>query len=85
MALAGIKKDEIDVSVENDTLKISGKGENEDMSKYTWHGISKRSFNRLYRLAEGSEVESANLTDGLLKISINIPKKESLIKRIEVK
>lgn len=86
MALAGLSRDNLDVSLEGDTLKISGKQEkSEDLSKYSFHGISQKSFNRLYRLAEGSEVESANLKDGLLKVTVNIPKKESLIKRIEVK
>lgn len=85
MAVAGLSKDKLDVSVENDTLKISGSEEKEDLSKYSWHGISKRSFSRLYRLAEGANVEGATVKDGLLKITLDIPKKESLIKRIEVK
>jgi len=85
MALAGLARENLDVSVDGDTLRISGKTErNEDLSKYTFHGISQKSFDRLYRLAEGSEVKSANLKDGLLKVVVEIPKKESLIRKIEV-
>lgn len=85
MALAGLNKENLEVSVEGNTLRISGKQEKKDLSNYSVHGISQKSFNRLYRLAEGSEVKCADLKDGLLKIKVEIPKKENIIKRIEVR
>jgi len=78
LALAGIKKNNINVSVKDDTLIIDGTKE-EDESKSVLHrGISSRKFTRMFGLGEHMEVQSANFIDGLLSITVirNIPEEK---------
>ncbi len=77
LAVAGFKKEDIDIELEDGTLKITGKSEvldNED-KEYLHKGIAERNFVRTFKLAEYVEVKSAKLTDGILRVSLfrNIP------------
>lgn len=68
----GIKKKDLKVSVENDQLEIEG-----SRRVSTPHGASTRKFSRSFALDVDSldlSKMSANLTDGVLRVSI--PKKE---------
>lgn len=78
VACTGLSKEDINIDVEGDVLKISyNKPKDEkccDVNDCTYihRGISKRSFNLAYKIASkfdlsGSQAEMAN---GLLKISI---------------
>ena len=74
IALAGFNRDDVDVSVEDSVLTIETKSINEsshDESNEVIHrGISKRYFKKLFTLASDVEVHSAELKDGLLRISM---------------
>ena len=77
LAVAGFKKEDIDIELEDGTLKITGKSEVLDSSEkeYLHKGIAERNFVRTFKLAEYVEVKSAKLVDGILRVSLfrNIP------------
>ncbi len=77
LAVAGFKKSDIDIELEDGTLKITGKSEVLDSDNREWlhKGIAERNFVRTFKLAEYVEVQSAKLEDGILRISLykNIP------------
>jgi molecular chaperone IbpA len=70
-ALAGYSKDNIEVMVENSTLKVSAKKESKQQSEnYTYKGIALRSFEKKFALSEYAIVEKAEFKDGILRIVI---------------
>ena len=85
-ALAGYSKDNIEVIVENSTLKVSAKKEKKtETENYTYKGIALRSFEKKFALSEYAVVDKAEFIDGILRIVINmvIPE-EKKPKRIEI-
>ena len=85
VALAGYSKDDIEVEVKENTLLIkSVKKEEDDKVEVLHRGISKRYFERSFTIADDVKVNSAELKDGLLIVSLErvIPehKKPRLIK-----
>jgi molecular chaperone IbpA len=75
LAIAGFTKDNIDVSVDNGTLIIKGEIVEVTDAEVVHKGIAGRKFVRSFALGEYMEVSSAELTDGMLHVSIvrNIP------------
>ena len=75
-AVAGFKKDDIDISLEDGTLIIKGESNVLDESvEYLHKGIAERNFIRTFKLAEFVEVKEAKLEDGILRVSLfrNVP------------
>ena len=85
-ALAGYSKDDIEVSVENSTLKISARKEKKtETEKYTHKGIAVRSFEKKFALSEYAVVNKAEFKDGILRIVINmIIPEEKKPRKIEI-
>jgi molecular chaperone IbpA len=77
LAVAGFKKSDIDIELEDGTLKISGTSNVLDSEEieYLHKGIAERNFVRTFKLAEYVEVSSAKLEDGILRVELerNIP------------
>ena len=76
LAVAGFKKDDIDISIEDGTLIIKGERNVLDESvEYLHKGIAERNFIRTFKLAEFVEVKEAKLEDGILRVSLfrNVP------------
>jgi len=72
LAVAGFKKDEIDVTVKDGSLVISGeKLEAEVEDYFLYRGIATRKFTRSFALGEFMEVEKADIENGILSITIN--------------
>ena len=71
MAVAGFDRSELDVEIENETLKIVGrKGDDETRRNYLHRGIGARDFEHRFQLAEHLRVVSAGLDKGLLSIDL---------------
>ena len=71
VALAGIDKKDLEVEVQENTLRISYESSKEDKPGVGLHkGIAQRSFTREFSLAEDVEVIEAVLDNGLLNISL---------------
>ncbi|MDA7949335.1 MAG: Hsp20 family protein [Hyphomicrobiaceae bacterium] len=84
LAVAGFTKDELDVAVENSQLTIRGKQEDDDERVYLHRGIAARQFTRTFVLADGIEVRSADLSNGLLSIDLVRPEPERQIRKVEI-
>ncbi len=71
IALAGFKADEIEVSTEQNILRVTSKITKRDTERtYLHKGLSKRSFNNSWQLADDIKVASVNFEDGLLTIAL---------------
>jgi HSP20 family molecular chaperone IbpA len=73
LAVAGFGEDDLDVTVENNQLTIKGSQNQGQSRTYLHRGIAARQFQKNFILAEGIEVEGANLENGLLSIDLNRP------------
>ena len=86
VAVAGFKRNELDVSLEGNQLQIKGFRPEDDSDKIFIHrGIATRQFQRNFILAEGIEVEEASMDNGLLFIDLSQPINNEESKKIEIK
>jgi molecular chaperone IbpA len=72
-AVAGFKKEGIEIVVDNGILKITGKApepEFEDGAGYIYKGIATRKFSRSFSLPEYFEVDWAGMEDGILSVGL---------------
>ena len=70
MAVAGYKKSDIEVEVQDGILSIEGEGP-EGKEDFVHKGIATRSFKRQLQLSEYVECTGARLEDGMLKVELN--------------
>ena len=74
LAVAGFAEDELEITVEDNQLIVSGrKGEDERERVYLHRGIAGRQFQRRFVMAECIEVADATIELGLLHIDLNRP------------
>jgi molecular chaperone IbpA len=85
LAVAGFKPEQINVTVNQDTLTITGKAE-QSQAEYLYRGIAGRSFERRFNLADYVQVKDCSLSDGLLQIELVREVPEAMKpRRIEIK
>jgi HSP20 family molecular chaperone IbpA len=84
LAVAGFHRDQLDVTVEDNQLTIRGKQEDDKSRTYLHRGIAARQFQRSFVLADGIEVRSADLSNGLLSIDLMRPEPERLVHKVEI-
>jgi molecular chaperone IbpA len=86
LAVAGYDRDDLDVTVDKDTLIIKSKRENDDKDDFLHRGIAGRNFTQTFTLGEYMFVKSASLENGLLivKIERDIPE-EAKPRQIKIK
>lgn len=87
VAVAGYKKE--DISIKHDKpksiLSISGRNTSRSENKRLMaQGISNRNFNREFSVADGVEVISAKLADGILTIELSEPLRSPGINPVEI-
>lgn len=71
MAVAGFSGEELDITTEQNVLKIAGNREETDEDGNFLHrGIATRSFERRFNLADYVKVTGATLENGLLHIEL---------------
>jgi len=71
MAVAGFSQDEIDVTVHENTLLVTGKAQSEEQNgRYLHRGIARRAFERRFSLADHIKVSGASLDNGLLHVDL---------------
>src|ERR1700689_4641821 len=85
LAVAGFTRDQLDVTIEESQLIIRGRQQDDKTPQYLHRGIPPRQFQRSFVLAEGMEVLSADLKNGLLAIDLVRPQPERVIKSISIK
>ena len=84
LALAGFKKSELSVVVEDGNLIVKGEQAETSKSEFLHKGIAERNFTRTWALADEVKVSGSKLEDGVLTISLvhEIPEDK---KPIEIK
>jgi len=85
MAVAGFDRSELDIEVENDALKVTGRKQRETTQRtYLHRGIAARDFSHRFQLAEHVKVIGATLENGLLGIDLVREVPETLKPRLIV-
>jgi molecular chaperone IbpA len=93
VALAGYRKEDIEISIEDRTLIIQNKSvdeleEDDDIKdvESLHHGIAQRSFTQKFALSEYIVVKSATMKDGILTVVLeNELPEEKKPKKIDIK
>ena len=70
LALAGFKKSELSVVVEDGNLIVKGEQAETSKSEFLHKGIAERNFTRTWALADDVKVTGSKLKDGVLTISL---------------
>ena len=84
LAVAGFTREQIEITLEDKQLTVRGKQQEEPGREFIYRGIAARQFSRTFVLADGIEVKSADLSNGLLSIDLVRHEPERLIRRIEI-
>lgn len=84
LAVAGFTRDQLEITVEDNQLTIRGKQQEEKSRDFLYRGIAARQFQRTFVLADGIEIRSADLSNGLLSIDLVRHEPERLVRRIEI-
>jgi len=86
MAVAGFRPEELDLTVKDNTLVISGRPATEAQKhEVLYRGIAGRAFERRFVLADHIVVEGADMNNGLLHVGLKRVVPEALKpRRIEV-
>jgi len=86
LAVAGFKPDQISVTVQQNTLVVTGREAQKSDHDYVHRGIAARDFERRFSLADFVEVKDASFEDGLLQIDLVRELPEAMKpKRIEIR
>jgi molecular chaperone IbpA len=74
MAVAGFSPSELDVTVHENTLLVTGRAQKEEAKKngsgYLHRGIARRAFERRFSLADHMKVTGAKLDNGMLHVDL---------------
>lgn len=84
LAVAGFTRDQLEITLEDKQLSVRGKQQDDQAREFIYRGIAARQFSRTFVLAEGIEVRSAELVNGLLIIDLVRHEPERLVRRIEI-
>ena len=84
LAVAGFLREQIDITLEDNQLCVRGKQDDDKTRDYIHRGIAARQFSRTFVLADGIEVKSADLANGLLAIDLVRHEPDRVIRRIAI-
>lgn len=70
LAVAGFKRDEIEIAAQQNVLLVAGRKNEGDNQDFIHRGIATRSFERRFALADHIQVRDADLKDGLLSVTL---------------
>jgi molecular chaperone IbpA len=82
IALAGYKKEDIEVTTELNKLFVEAKKVGNSDDEYLHKGLAKRSFIRSWTISDDVEVKDVFFEDGLLIIKMNIVVPENRKKKV---
>lgn len=71
IALAGYKREDIEVTTEWNKLFVEAKKSGNSDDEYLHQGLAKRAFTRTWTLSDDVEVKDVSFEDGLLTIKLN--------------
>ena len=71
MAVAGFSPEELDITVQENSLVVTGKSKkDEEESRYLHRGIARRAFERRFSLADHIKVVGATHLNGMLHVDL---------------
>ena len=85
LAVAGFSQGDLSIVVEDRQLGIRGRQAKDDNRNYIHRGIAARQFQRAFVLADGIEVDGAEMSNGLLHVDVVRPQAASIARKIEIK
>ena len=85
LAVAGFSEEELSVAEEDHQLVVRGVKTEENSKTFLHRGIAARQFLRSFVLADGIEVSSAALENGLLKIDLARKQVQPSRREIEIR
>ncbi|WP_119274005.1 Hsp20 family protein [Taklimakanibacter deserti] len=71
LALAGFSEDELAITAKQNLVTVSGHKKTDEKRQYLYEGISARSFERQFSLADHVEVRGAAYENGILEIELH--------------
>ncbi|MGE0007491.1 MAG: Hsp20 family protein [Parvibaculaceae bacterium] len=71
LAVAGFRQDELTITTKQNLLSVSGQKKAGEKRRYLYEGISSRSFERQFSLADHVEVRGASYENGILEIELH--------------
>lgn len=90
LAVAGFTLDMLDIELDHNQLTITGRQDEEGAQDthedrvFIYRGIASRQFKRSFVLADGIEIESAHLDNGLLHINMHRVVPEKTARKIAI-
>ena len=84
LAVAGFCDEDLEVTTEENQLVIRGRQADNDDREYLPRGIAARQFQRMFVLADGMQVVSAELKNGLLSVDLIRPEPERMVRKINI-
>ena len=84
LGLAGFKKENVLVEVNDGVLTIEGKVDDSAVD-YVQKGLSTKSFFKQFSLPNDAVVDEATMEDGMLKIQFGIKEIENKSKKVDIK
>ena len=70
MAVAGFSAEDLDITVKESELLVSGRSKKEEAAEYLHRGLARRAFDRRFQLADHIKVTGAALENGLLHVDL---------------
>ena len=84
LAVAGFTREELEITLKDSQLVVRGRQQEDKSRDYLYRGIAARQFTRTFVLAEGIEVRSADLANGLLAIDLERPEPQRVARTITI-
>lgn len=84
LAVAGFTRGDLDVTLEDKQLTVRGKIEDDTERAYLYRGIAARQFSKTFLLADGIEVQAADLSNGMLSIDLVRHEPERVVRQITI-
>lgn len=84
LAVAGFSDNDLEITLEENQLVIRGQQQDDAERSFLHRGIAARQFQRTFVLADGIEVKSAELENGLLAIDLERQEPERVIQTIKI-
>ena len=84
LAVAGFTLDQLEVTLEDRQLVIRGRQQDEKERVFLHRGIAARQFQRTFLMAEGMQVQGAELMNGLLSVDLVRPEPDRIVQKINI-
>ena len=86
LAVAGFREDDLSITVEDRQLVIRGRqAEDAEQRVFLHRGIAARQFQRSFVLADGVEVDEAQMENGLLHVDLRLSRPETVVQTINIR